>query len=374
MKLDLLYELELPKPWTDGQRKGEQRVYREALEQVEFADKMGFATVWMVEHHFRVERSHCSAPEVFLAAASQRTKNIRMGHGVVLLPKPFNHPVRVAERAAALDIVSNGRLEFGTGRSTLFEQDGFLVDPKASVAQWEEAIKIIPQMWTQEKFSHKGQFWEVKERSILPQPMQEPHPPIWTAATSDERQKQAGEYGIGTLGLTLFQSLEACAGRVKLYREGLKNVKPVGKFVNDRFAAYTTVHCAETMEKAVSNGAYNALNWFYKHLAQSTLDWEGALWSEEEKRQRFPSMVAAARGEFSVEDYNRQAQVLVGDPDSLIKKMEEYEKIGVDQLLCYMQFGAMKHEHVMKSIELLGKHVIPHFAAREKANPRKKVA
>jgi len=374
MKIDLLYELELPKPWAEGQRKGEQRVYREALEQIELADKLGFSTVWMVEHHFRVERSHCSAPEVFLGAASQRTKNIRMGHGVALLPKPFNHPVRLAERAAALDILSNGRVEFGTGRSTLFEQDGFCVDVKESVAQWEEALAMIPKMWTEEKFSHKGKYWEVHERGIVPQPMQDPHPPLWTAATSDERQLRAGELGIGTLGLTLFQSLEACAGRIKLYRKGLENVKPVGKFVNNRFAAYTNVHCAETQQKCKDNGIYECLSWFYQHLAKSTLEWEGALWSEKDRAQRFPGMEKWARGDFNLDDFNAQDQILIGDPDQLIRKMEHYEEIGVDQLICYMQFGGLKHEHVMKSIELIGKHVIPHFAEREKRNPRRAAA
>ena len=125
MKLDLLYEIEVEKPWPEGQRKAEQQAYWEALEQIERADEAGFNIVWMVEHHFRVERSHCSGPEVFLGAAAMRTKNIRMGHGVVLLPKPFNHPVRVAERAAVLDILSNGRVELATGRSTPYEQDGF---------------------------------------------------------------------------------------------------------------------------------------------------------------------------------------------------------------------------------------------------------
>ncbi len=367
MKLDLLYELEMPKPWKDGQRAGEQRVYREAMEQIELADKLGFSTVWMVEHHFRVERSHCSAPELFLAAAAQRTTNIRMGQGVTLLPKPFNHPVRVAERTAVLDILSNGRVEFGTGRSTLFEQDGFGIDPKETVAMWEEAIHIIPKMWMQDTFSHKGKYWEVKERSILPKPVQDPHPPIWTAATSDERQIRAGEMGIGTLGLTLFQSFEQMAARLKIYRDALKRAKPVGQFVNSRYAAYTNVHCAETMQKAKDNGAYDCLTWFYKHLASSTLEWEGALWSEAERAQRFPGMEKWAKGDFNLDDFNAQDQILVGDPDQLIRKMEHYEQIGVDQLLCYMQFGGLPHEHVMKSIELIGKYVIPHFQAREKA-------
>ena len=130
MKFGLIYELQQQKPWVEKQ---EYKTYHDALEQIELADKVGFDYVWEVEHHFLTEYSHSSAPEVFLAAASQRTKNIRIGHGVALLPNPFNHPIRVAERAAALDIVSDGRLELGTGRSiTEQELGGFGIDPADS--------------------------------------------------------------------------------------------------------------------------------------------------------------------------------------------------------------------------------------------------
>src|SRR5215218_10227195 len=130
MKFGIFYEHQLPRPWEDGD---ELRLVQDALDQVELADRLGFHHVWEVEHHFLEEYSHSSAPEVFLAAASQRTKDIRIGHGVALLPGPFNHPIRVAERAAALDIVSDGRLELGTGRSiTEQELGGFGIDPADS--------------------------------------------------------------------------------------------------------------------------------------------------------------------------------------------------------------------------------------------------
>src|SRR5262249_50432837 len=125
MKVDLLYELACPRPWTDEK---ERNVYWEALDEIALADAVGFGTIWAVEHHFLTEFSHCPAPEVFLGALSQRTKRIRLGHGVVLLPNPFNYPIRVAERVAALDIFSRGRVEFGTGRSTWYEQQGFGID------------------------------------------------------------------------------------------------------------------------------------------------------------------------------------------------------------------------------------------------------
>jgi hypothetical protein len=189
MKFDLLYELQMPKPhdaWS------EYRCYHEALAQIELADRLGFDTVWEVEHHFLTEFAHSSAPEVFLSAVAQRTKRIRIGHGVVLLPHRFNHPIRVAERVAALDILSDGRVEFGTGRSSQYEQAGFEVDTETSREMWQESLEMIPRMWTEDPFQHRGRFVTVPPRSIVPKPLQKPHPPIWMAATSPQSWEIAG--------------------------------------------------------------------------------------------------------------------------------------------------------------------------------------
>src|SRR5213594_4461526 len=190
LKFGLIYELQQQKPWVENQ---EHKTYHDALDQIELADKVGFDYVWEVEHHFLVEYSHSSAPEVFLAAASQRTKNIRIGQGVALLPNPFNHPIRVAERAAALDIVSDGRLELGTGRSiTEQELGGFGIDPADSRPMWEEAIQMIPKMWQTEEFAWEGDYFVVPPRNVLPKPVQKPHPPLWMACTQPDSFRIAG--------------------------------------------------------------------------------------------------------------------------------------------------------------------------------------
>jgi alkanesulfonate monooxygenase SsuD/methylene tetrahydromethanopterin reductase-like flavin-dependent oxidoreductase (luciferase family) len=137
MKFGLFYEHQLPQPWGED---AELRLYQDALEQVALADRLGVDYVWEVEHHFLEEYSHSSAPEVFLAACSQRTKQIRLGHGIALMPPKYNHPARVAERVATLDLVSNGRVEWGTGESaTAVEMGGFGVDPNDKRSMWEEA-------------------------------------------------------------------------------------------------------------------------------------------------------------------------------------------------------------------------------------------
>src|SRR6266481_4994773 len=140
MRFGLFYEHQMPRPWDDG---GEERRLLDALEQIELADRVGFDYVWEVEHHFLEEYSHSSAPEVFLAAASQRTKRIRLGHGIVQLPPPFNHPARVAERIATLDLISGGRVEFGTGESSSeAELGGFGIEPADKRNMWREGLQV----------------------------------------------------------------------------------------------------------------------------------------------------------------------------------------------------------------------------------------
>src|SRR3954454_12155634 len=151
MRFGIFYEHQLPRPWEDG---AEHRLLKDALEQVEIADRVGFHCVWEVEHHFLEEYSHSSAPEVFLAAASQRTKRIRLGHGIVQIPPGVNHPARVAERVATLDLISDGRVEFGTGESSsAAELGGFLVDRAEKRAAWEEAIDVISRMFVESPFA-----------------------------------------------------------------------------------------------------------------------------------------------------------------------------------------------------------------------------
>ena len=367
MKLDLLIEIQVPKPWEPDQRGAEYRAFWNVMEQIQLADRLGFDTVWFVEHHFREEWSHCSAPEVVMSAVSQRAQNIRLGHAVVLLPYPINHPVRIAERAAAMDIISNGRLEFGVGRSLPQEWEAFRIDPEETRAMCAEALEIIPKMWTQDTFSHKGRYFDIPERNVLPKPYQKPHPPIWMAATSEESFPLAGSLGIGALGLTILLDNEAVEGRVKAYKHAVKSATPVGSFVNNQMGVFTLVHCADTRQKARDNGAYEAIAWWLALVVTIRKKWEG-IESLQGQFADFPILQRYAAGEVGVEAFDRENMVIIGDPQDVIRKIEVYERMGVDRVLCDVEFGHMDQKAVLRSIELLGKEVIPHFKKKGSAH------
>src|SRR5437868_118893 len=181
MQFGIFYEHQLPRPWAEG---AELKLFQDALDQVELADKLGIEYAWEVEHHFLEEYSHSSAPEMFLAACSQRTKRIRLGHGVVIMLPVVNHPVRIAERIATLDLLSNGRVDFGTGESaSAMELNGFGVEPKNKREIWLEATREVANMLSMTPYpGYQGKHFSFPCRNIIPKPIQTPHPPLWMAS------------------------------------------------------------------------------------------------------------------------------------------------------------------------------------------------
>ena len=363
MKLDLLYEIDVPKPWPGphpyGQRRGEQRAYREAMEQIKLADTLGFNTTWHVEHHFREGRSHSPAPEVILGALSQVTRNLRLGFGVTLMPHAFTHPARVAEKVATVDILSGGRVEWGTGRSTPMEQTAFGVPRAESRDQWEEAIEAVVGMWEQERFSFDGTYLKFPERVVTPKPVQDPHPPCWMAATTAGSAAVAGGRGLGLLSFSILQPLDAMAEQIRQYRAAAENPSPLTRVTTNKVAAYTLVHCAPTMAAAEEHGIWESVWWWYKNLAEFTLEWELPNVSQEERDRIFPFLQRQMSGEFDAREFDEADMIVVGDPDRCIEKMRRYAELGVDQLICYVQFGHLEHDAIMENLMLLGREVIP---------------
>ena len=355
MKFGLMYEIQIPEPHYPGI---EQERYNQVLAQVDLADEVGFDYFWTVEHHFLREFSHCSAPEVLYGAISQRTKRIRIGHAVALLPNQYNHPVRVAERAAVLDIVSNGRMDLGTGRSTtLIEMDGFQVDPEETRAQWEEAISIIPKMWTEDPFSHEGKFFNIPPRSVIPKPVQSPHPPLWVACSQPDSFRAAGEMGLGVLCFNL-GGYAQMKERIDVYREAIKHAHPVGSFVNDQVAALCVTHCAEDDEEARRVGGPEGA-WFVQMAENLYAPWQGR---EVPDSYKFAvDAIKDERADKTAEDHFASGAFAMGNPDTVIKVLKGYEEAGVDQILCFMQMGNLAHTRIMDSIKLFGRHIIPFF-------------
>src|SRR4029079_5379307 len=199
----------------------------------------------------------------------------RRGSGVPLLPKPYNHPVRSAESAAVLDLLSDGRVEFGTGRSsTRAELEGFGIDPHRTRELWEEAVDVIVAAWTNDILEWNGKQFKIPPRRVLPKPVQDPHPPLWGATSSPESHRIMGEKGMGLLSFTIGTSPEELKGRIDLYRDGLTRAKPVGKFVNSRGAPFTIVNVraatfrvgdvARPREQARADAA-ESCEWYAKH-------------------------------------------------------------------------------------------------------------
>jgi alkanesulfonate monooxygenase SsuD/methylene tetrahydromethanopterin reductase-like flavin-dependent oxidoreductase (luciferase family) len=371
MKLDLLYEFQPKiKPWAKphpyGQREAEQQTYDEAVTEIQFADTLGFHTVWCVEHHFRDGRSACPSSEVVLGGLALSTSNLRLGFGVVLMPPGFQHPARVAEKVATADILSHGRVEWGTGRSTPMEQLAFHVPADdRSRGQWREAVEMVVKMWEQERFSWDSELIQMPERIQCPKPFQDPHPPPWLAAASETSAESAGRNGLGLLSFALLQPVEKMAKTIQVYRDAQSATQPtLTRVRNDRAGAYTLVHCTDDMDEAADYGLWDSVKWWYQHLAEFTLEWELPNLSPEERDAVFPLLKPTIEGNIDVRRYTDEDMIIVGTPDECLEKILRYEEAGVDQLLCYVQFGKLPHDKVMRNLELLGTQVIPKLEKR----------
>ena len=253
MRFGIFYEHQLPKPWDDGI---EQKLFQDALEQVELADRLGIDHAWEVEHHFLEEYSHSSAPEVFLAAASQRTQNIRLGHGIVLMPPGYNHPARVAERIATLDLVSNGRVEFGTGESaSRAELEGYRVNPEERRAMWLETVEQVANMLAMNPYpGYEGKYFSMPTRNVVPKPVQRPHPPLWVACSNRDTIHLAAQLGIGALTFAFIDPAEANHWVNDYYETLKRECVPIGHTVNANIAMVSSFSVHPNEEEARRRG------------------------------------------------------------------------------------------------------------------------
>ncbi len=367
MKFGIFYELSVPRPWTP---EAEKKVYDNALEQVRLADALGFHSVWAVEHHFLEEYSHCAAPEIFLTACAMQTERLRVGHGIVICVPEFNHPIRIAERAAVLDIVSGGRLEFGTGRSaTWTELGGFRANPDDTKKSWDEFVHCIPKMWTQERFSYDGRFFSMPSRAVLPKPYQKPHPPIWVAVSSPGTEQDAADRGLGALGVT-FTTFEEQEAKVAEYRRRIQHCDPAGSLVNNQLATVNFLYCHEDDEVSYKTGM-NMIRTFNYLAGQLDMAKE----AYPTKSYPTPGLLSSVRRQASSPGEEKQAPegIAVGTPDHIVGELKKWEACGVDHVNFVLNAAeVIPQEQVLRSLRVFARDVMPHFA--EPASPRAAVA
>jgi len=372
MKFGIFYEHQLPKPWKEGL---EQQLFQDALDQVELADKLGIDYAWEVEHHFLEEYSHSSSPEIFLAAASQRTKNIRLGHGIRQVISNYNHPARTAECIATLDLVSNGRVEFGTGESSaILELGGFDIPVESKREQYLEAVEQICNMLAMDPYpGFEGKYFSMPCRNIVPKPAQRPLPPLWLACSNRETIKMAARLGIGALTFAFVDPMEA-KHWVDEYYSIIKSDEcvPIGHTVNANIAMVTSFSLHQDREEAVSRGlegfeffgyALGALYGFGEHKPGRTNLFKQFREVREKQLEEMPlditESLTGARGG-------------IGTPDDMRGHLEKFEAVGVDQVTFIQQAGMNKHEHICESLELFASEVMPEFKAREAEREAKK--
>jgi alkanesulfonate monooxygenase SsuD/methylene tetrahydromethanopterin reductase-like flavin-dependent oxidoreductase (luciferase family) len=316
---------------------------------------------------------------VFLAAASQRTKNIRLGHGIVQTPPAFNHPARVAERIATLDLVSNGRVEFGTGESSSeAELAGFGIDPFFKRDMWLEGLEVAIRCMTEAPFTgHDGKYVQMPPRNVVPKPVQKPHPPLWVACSRRDTIHLAAQKGIGALTFAFIDPEEARSWIADYHRTLANESVPVGKAVNANVACVTTFMCAPTEDEAIARGLEGA-NFFGYSLGHYYIFGEHQpgvtdVWQQYQQRRDevgySPEVAAAVEAERLgakvAQDGVSGLRGAVGSPDQIREYLRRYEDAGVDQIIFVSQAGKNRHEHIMESLELFGREVLPEFMERE---------
>ena len=370
MKFGVFYELQLPRPWNEGD---EHKLFHEALEQVVLADRLGFDYAWEVEHHFLDEYSHASSPEIFLSFAAARTKNIRVGHGIRQVIPNYNHPARTAEGIASLDLLSNGRLDFGIGEgATRLELGGFNIPAKEKRAMALEAAEQVANMLVLEPYpGFEGKYFSMPCRNVVPKPFQKPHPPMWMACTNRDTIKVAARNGLGALSFSFLDPEEAKTWS-DIYYGIIKSEEcvPLGHFVNPNIAIVSNFSLHKDRSEAIRRGhegfeffsyAMNAL------VAHDTIPGRTNLWGEylKQRGDRTEQIIRESKQQ----GYRKSG---IGTPDDMKVHLRSFQETGIDQVIFMQQAGRNKHEHICESLELFASDVMPEFKAEAAEREKKK--
>ena len=364
MKFGLFYEMFVP----DNDPGAEARIIKETVQQAIHADRHGWDYVWMTEHHFLRGFSHMSAAEVLFGAIAQSTRHIRCGFGLALTPPAYNHPVRIAERVAMLDCLSDGRVDVGTGRSTTpAELYGFGINPDDSRAMWQEGMESVMRLLAEEDVSLDGQFVQMPTRTTFPRPVQRPHPPFWVGGVGPGNAERAARQGLGMLFFALNTTPDALEDSVAAYQKHIGNAEPICGVVNAQTGGFVNGLCGpdrdavrnlaarKVVEHMIHGSTHMLTGWpDPDHLPQSY-----AHVGAGDTKLLLDAALADADG--VAQQFLEHGFVMAGTPDDCAAVIQSFADVGIDQLIVHMQMGGMPHDLVMQSIELLGSEVLPKF-------------
>ena len=326
------------------------------------ADRNNWKYMWYGEHHGLVEYSHMSAPAPLMGWVAAQTERIHIGSAITSLPVTKEHPVRIAERAAMLDHVTNNRFEFGTGRGAgsheLMTFSG--TQPSQTKAMWDEVIREIPRMWEQKDYSFEGNGWSVPgPHNILPKPSGKGHPPIWVACGNPETFAKAGSLGIGAIAFN-FEPIHNLKGRLEAYKEAADSpTEIIGQFQNNNVMMTNGVICLEDRERAreiakARGRGYlvTMVNLYHDTMPKSP---DGITW---------PHAPASTLIEWSDEMLDQIIEagyMLCGNPEEVSEQLEAYQSVGCDQVVFGLPIEGMQHEEIKEMLEIFGDQVIPEF-------------
>jgi alkanesulfonate monooxygenase SsuD/methylene tetrahydromethanopterin reductase-like flavin-dependent oxidoreductase (luciferase family) len=362
----------------------ERQAILNCVEQAVFAEQMGYDGIWAVEHHSLLEYSHMSAPEIFLSAVAAKTSRVRVGHAAVCMPFGYNHPARVAERAAMLDVISGGRLNLGAARGgTVQEMSLCGVDPEIAASQVEETLRFLGHCWRGDTIEWDSELLQIHpppgrpSHTIVPRPVQMPHPPLYLACTNPETVRRAARFGVGPMVLG-FGGPEKVGEMRRMFDEARAERDPdqcvsPGN-INDEFVALAPSLLMEDREEAVKVGA-RAVRFF----AESITHWAAPNGVAPERRtdrvdnvsfmaeQHAAATTAVARGEAppSAASLLYNIDHALGDADTAIAYVQRLADVGVDNVMCLIQMGTLTQDQQLETIRIWGEKVIPHFRAEE---------
>lgn len=356
MKFGLMTQIQMPRPWEPD---AEIHAYRNAIDQVVAAEAAGFTHFWVTEQHFFREIGHSPCPDMILSAVSQRTTTIRLGFAVIVMT--VHNPYHVAERVATLDVLSNGRVDFGMGRgSTHYMVEPFHVDRATERDLAAEAMEAVMKMFEHEHFpGYKGKFFDLAPRYVTPRPVQKPHPPLWAAASNLATYERVGRQGFGVIGVTR-NSVSETKDAIRAYRAAIRGADRsqfVGKYPNENVGGFALA-CCHPDDRTGRDIACAAARWYNG-------DNEAEL-----NPQRFATAggVEAVVSKFrsrSNDELIEDGMAIGGNPDTFCRVVEKWAEAGLDQMIFILQAGRTSQDDIIRSIDLIGEKVIPRFASSE---------